>query len=227
MKAPPKMAAKSPPPASVCLQWLAGSCVEWNGPPPPGSGAAPPPPPSGGGGGGKGSSSSSGASSSSEAGSTADEYKPKPKPVYKAPCNTTDCCKHFFPGDKNVGLSSMWDPSCTIIFPPHAHCLIGFMCSFCCTTPHNGACPIDNHSCDSMSAKKVKKILEIGKKQKEEKKMRKEKEMKKMKEENEVRKKKGKKPLHVHTDKPTKMPTPPPPSWVAPCHSHACCNYYW
>mmetsp|Transcript_25004 Transcript_25004/g.34804 ORF Transcript_25004/g.34804 Transcript_25004/m.34804 type:complete len:435 (-) Transcript_25004:331-1635(-) len=155
--------SKAAPAPPTCLQWLAGNCVSWNGKPPPGSGPPPPPPMSSGGGGGGGG----GGGSQPDA----NPYAPPPKPhiVYRAPCNTSECCRHFFPGNKNVGLSSMYDPRCVLDLPPHENCIEFFMCSFCCKVPLNGACPMKDRTCNSLSEKKIKKILADAQKEEEEK----------------------------------------------------------
>ncbi|GAB5357727.1 hypothetical protein AAMO2058_000399300 [Amorphochlora amoebiformis] len=171
-----KKNAKAPPapaPAPQCLQWLAGNCMEWNGAPP--GPPAPAPGPSGSSNSGSQSKSSygGGGSSGSEGGSSSGGgYIPTPahkvetgkaethKYDRRAPCNSSSCCEYFFPGNKLVGLGSMFDPRCVIDFPPHVNCVPGFMCSYCCKLPLNGACPMKDRMCNSLNKKKIAAIFE-------------------------------------------------------------------
>eukprot|EP00467_Chlorarachnion_reptans_P001561 CAMPEP_0114505422 /NCGR_PEP_ID=MMETSP0109-20121206/10845_1 /TAXON_ID=29199 /ORGANISM="Chlorarachnion reptans, Strain CCCM449" /LENGTH=559 /DNA_ID=CAMNT_0001683861 /DNA_START=401 /DNA_END=2080 /DNA_ORIENTATION=+ len=146
--APPKKGAP-PAAAPACLQWLAGSCIAWDGTPPPGATAGQPPP-------------------GPQPGNPY-EAPPQPHIIMKAPCNASECCRHFYPGNKDVGLGSMYDPRCTLEYPPHPNCIPSFACSYCCKTPLNGACPMKDRTCNSLKDKEIKKILkEFEKKNKTE-----------------------------------------------------------
>lgn len=233
-KAAKSVPAKGPSPTAApeCLQWLAGSCISWNGPPPdwaPGGPGAPAPAPAG-----KG-----GKAPPPEANPYATP-PPTPKPVYRAPCNSSACCRHFFPGNKDVGLGSMYDPRCVLDLPPHPNCIGFFMCSYCCNKPLNGACPMKSRTCDSLDAKKIKEILSDAQKKEEEeekeeaekKKKHAEQELKKKREAAAAKLKKSNQKGHHSkaTEPPTPFPTPEPTipkDNKAPCKTNSCCNYFW